>query len=96
MILLGAEGRKIAVEESSRDFGRPDFLDWVAPAKADFISHRHFRIVAEKGEFFIEHLSKVNPTAVNGESVKGRLPLKEGDTIDIAYGVLTLTVSFQE
>ncbi len=64
---------------------------------ADFIiddstvSRKHAKISKTKEGYFIKNFSKVNPTLVNLEEVKGNVLLKEGDRIQIGETTFLFT-----
>jgi type III secretion system YscD/HrpQ family protein len=47
------------------------------------VSRKHAKIFKNKDGLFIKNFSKVNPTLVNLEEVRGNVPLKEGDRVQI-------------
>lgn len=56
------------------------------------VSRRHARIVREEGGFFVEDLSSLNGTYVNGELIRQRTRLRPNDTI----AIFDLLVAFQD
>jgi len=49
--------------------------------KDPFISKKHFRILKDEGEFFIEDLNSSNGTYVNGDKIGDVVVLKNNDLI---------------
>ena len=96
LMLSDSSGRRITYEGGSREFGRQDFKEWLSADKKDLVSRRHFKITVEGDNYVIEHLSKQNPTRLNGRDVVGKQALKDGDVIDVSGGTLKLFVSIQE
>lgn len=56
--------------------------------RASAVSRQHARLTFDAGKLFIEDLSSTNGTTVNGELVRSRRALSDGDRI--AIGVVTL------
>jgi len=57
------------------------------------VSRRHAEILIDRGRWVIAHLSRVNPTLVNGRVVQSRAVLSDGDEIQLADRVtLRLTI----
>jgi type III secretion system YscD/HrpQ family protein len=68
----------------------PDVADLVVEDST--VSRKHARIIKLPQGFFLLNLSRVNPALVNGEKREDRVPLHEGDTIQIGNH----TFSFSE
>jgi len=68
----------------------PDVADLVVEDST--VSRKHARIIKTPQGFFLLNLSRVNPALVNGEKREDRVPLHEGDTIQIGNH----TFSFSE
>jgi hypothetical protein len=54
------------------------------------VSRRHARIVREGGRFYLEDLGSFTGTRLNGEKLRGRRPVAEGDLIQIGEYDLTI------
>ncbi len=67
--------------------GRDQFCDIVL--RNHTVSRRHARIVRSAEGFFIEDLSSLNGTYLNGRRLEGRTPIKDQDKIHI-YEVVTV------
>lgn len=50
------------------------------------VSGVHCAIIKEGEEYFIKHLSKTNPTLINGKPVADKWYLNSGDEIQLSYG----------
>ena len=57
--------------------------------KETTVSREHARIAPDGGGFALEHLSRTNPTRLNGDMVADRQALADRNTIEV--GTLTLT-----
>ncbi len=86
------DGKAVASPADSGTLGRKDFRSLLGPEKAALISRAHIRLDCEDGQYYIEDCGSTNGTKLNGAGIKGkgRLPLKDGDEIELA-NVLTLT-----
>lgn len=67
--------------------GRDQFCDIVL--RNHTVSRQHARIVRSADGFFIEDLSSLNGTYLNGRRIEGRTPIKDQDRIQI-YEVATV------
>jgi pSer/pThr/pTyr-binding forkhead associated (FHA) protein len=56
------------------------------------VSRRHARIIQDRGQWVLEHLSQVNPTLVNGRPVNPSTVLGDGDEIQLADRVVLRAV----
>src|SRR5438105_3461161 len=81
-------GRRFPLETTSTVIGRqPDagiYLESLA------VSRHHARIVCDRGAYFVEDVGSSNGTYVNGHRIAGRVPLGEGDTLQIGPYELNL------
>jgi serine phosphatase RsbU (regulator of sigma subunit) len=81
-------GRRFTLGGDSTIIGRqPDaavYLESLA------VSRHHARIVCDKGAYHVEDLGSSNGTWVNGVQIKGRVPLREEDELQIGPYVLNL------
>lgn len=83
---LRFKGNVIEVSESSRTFGRQDFVNYLPESEYKFISRKHFTITKEGDRFYIQDENSANGTQLNGEEIKGRgkRELRNGDRIRVA------------
>ena len=65
--------------------GRGGECDLVLPERQ--VSREHIKIVRENGRFILQDLGSKNGTHLNGMRVTGRVPLQDGDEIQIALCV---------
>ncbi len=87
-ILSGMHGgRHIRLERDSLVLGRHADCDLVL--EDDTVSRRHARIVRTLTGFALEDLDSRNGTYVNGRRVTARLPLRDGDQIQLFDIALT-------
>jgi pSer/pThr/pTyr-binding forkhead associated (FHA) protein len=56
------------------------------------VSRRHAQVLRERGRWTLVHLSQVNPTFVNGEAVRAKTFLSDGDEIRLADRVVLRVV----
>jgi FHA domain protein len=54
-----------------------------------FMSTNHAKITKEDGVFFLEDLNSANGTKLNGEKLKDKIELKNGDIIELGQLVFT-------
>lgn len=79
-ILNGAAaGQRYELANGQTVLGRDPFCDVILPLRS--ISRQHARILAERGQFYIEDLHSLNGTFVNGQRVAARSRLKDQDRI---------------
>ncbi len=79
-ILNGAAaGQRYELASGQTVLGRDPFCDVILPLRS--ISRQHARILAERGQFYIEDLHSLNGTFVNGQRVAARSRLKDHDRI---------------
>jgi pSer/pThr/pTyr-binding forkhead associated (FHA) protein len=57
------------------------------------VSRQHAKILCSEHNYFIEDLNSSNGTYVNGQRIRGRIPLTERDTVQIGPYVLALRPS---
>ena len=62
--------------------GRHDDCQVVVPSSA--VSRFHARITCENNRFFVEDLSSRNGTLLNGQQVRERTPLNDGDQLEFS------------
>ncbi len=70
--------------------GRGNDCDIVLPERQ--VSRYHVKILREDGSFLLEDLDSKNGTHLNGQQVKGTVPITDGDEIQIALAVKLLFV----
>lgn len=70
--------------------GRGNDCDIVLPERQ--VSRYHVKIRREDGGFWLDDLDSKNGTHLNGEQVKGSVPISDGDEIQIALAVKLLFV----
>ena len=81
-ILNGAAaGQRYELASGQTVLGRDPFCDVILPLRS--ISRQHARILAERGQFYIEDLHSLNGTFVNGQRVAARSRLKDHDRIQL-------------
>lgn len=83
-------GRRYPLADHNSIIGRqPDaaiYLESLA------VSRHHARIVCEDGVYFVEDVGSSNGTFVNGHRIGGRVPIGEGDTLQIGPYELSLVL----
>ncbi len=77
--------REIEMERESVTIGRGETCDIVLTERQ--ISREHIRVWREGDQYFLEDLESKNGTWVNGQQVKGRRRLYDGDEIHLALAV---------
>ncbi len=65
--------------------GRGGECDLVLPERQ--VSRHHVKILREDGRFILQDLGSKNGTHLNGTKVSGRVPIQDGDEIQIALAV---------
>lgn len=70
--------------------GRGNDCDIILPERQ--VSRYHVKIKRQDGGFWLEDLDSKNGTHLNGEQVKGSVPISDGDEIQIALAVKLLFV----
>ncbi|MEX0678479.1 MAG: SpoIIE family protein phosphatase [Pirellulales bacterium] len=87
-ICMGDNGREFFELSSDETLvGRDHFCDIVL--RNHTVSRQHARIVRTTDGFYIEDLSSLNGTYLNGRRLEGRAPIKDQDRIHI-YEVVTI------
>jgi serine phosphatase RsbU (regulator of sigma subunit) len=76
-----AAGQRYELASGQTVLGRDPFCDVILPLRS--ISRQHARILAERGQFYIEDLHSLNGTFVNGQRVAARSRLKDHDRIQL-------------
>jgi pSer/pThr/pTyr-binding forkhead associated (FHA) protein len=83
-------GERWIVDREKLVIGRGNDCEVILPERQ--ISRYHAEILHETGKFFLHDLDSKNGTHLNGNQVKGTVPLKDGDEIQIALCVKLLFV----
>jgi phosphoserine phosphatase RsbU/P len=87
-VCIGDNGREFFELSSDETLvGRDHFCDIVL--RNHTVSRQHARIVRTADGFFIEDLSSLNGTYLNGRRLEGRTPIKDQDRIHL-YEVVTV------
>ncbi|REK11432.1 MAG: FHA domain-containing protein [Planctomycetota bacterium] len=87
-VCIGDNGREFfELTDDEMLVGRDQFCDIVVNNHT--VSRQHARIVRTAEGFFIEDLSSLNGTYLNGRRLEGRTPIKDQDRIHI-YEVVTI------
>ncbi|HTU27371.1 MAG TPA: FHA domain-containing protein, partial [Pirellulales bacterium] len=76
-----AAGQQYELAVGQTVLGRDPFCDVILPLRS--ISRQHARILAERGQYYIEDLHSLNGTFVNGQRVSSRSRLKDHDRIQL-------------
>lgn len=90
--ITGWELKRFPLAGASAVLGRGDDCEIQLPEAG--VSRRHAEIVRENGKLVLRHLSRVNPTFVNGVKVKRRRELRGGDEIQLADQVVLKLVEY--
>ena len=83
-------GERWIVDREKLVIGRGNDCEVILPERQ--ISRYHAEILHETGKFFLHDLDSKNGTHLNGNQVKGTVPLNDGDEIQIALCVKLLFV----
>ena len=83
-------GERWIVDQEKLVIGRGNDCEVILPERQ--ISRYHAEILHETGKFFLHDLESKNGTHLNGNQVKGTVPLNDGDEIQIALCVKLLFV----
>ena len=75
-------GTTIDIKDLPYTVGREEPANLVLPYPT--VSSRHFSITFEQGQFYIQDHNSTNRTVVNGEPLKDKKPLRNGDLIEVA------------
>ena len=87
LVLYGDElGKRYHLEASELVFGRSMAADRVLDNPS--VSRRHFRVLVEGEQAFIEDVGSTNGTFVNGLKLTHRLALNAGDLISVGNVIL--------
>lgn len=78
-------GQRWTIAEDEFIIGRGSDCHLILPERQ--VSRHHVKIVHENGRYILEDLESKNGTHLNGTQVKGRVPLQDGDEIQIALAV---------
>ena len=79
--LIGEE--EIVINKTPFVIGKDSSCDF--SIKGDtYISRKHCRIVKQEDSYYIEDLDSTNGTFVDGEEIKGKVKLEEGQEIKLA------------
>jgi ABC-type multidrug transport system ATPase subunit len=93
-ILAGLPPRSETLRSENVVLGRAAEVDLILAHPE--VSRRHCRILFESESWFVEDLGSQRGTAVNGNRISGRTPLKNGDQIQIGPVTLAFGVSYEE
>lgn len=83
-------GHRWTLADDEMLIGRGTDADIVLPERQ--VSRYHLKIHYRDGRYFLEDLESKNGTFLNGQQVKGTVPLQDGDEIQIALCVRMLFV----
>ena len=83
-------GERWIVDQEKLVIGRGNDCEVILPERQ--ISRYHAEILHETDKFFLHDLDSKNGTHLNGNQVKGTVPLNDGDEIQIALCVKLLFV----
>ena len=83
-------GERWIVDREKLVIGRGNDCEVILPERQ--VSRYHAEILHETGKFFLHDLDSKNGTHLNGNQVKGTVPLNDGDEIQIALCVKLLFV----
>ena len=93
-VLMVSEGELIGqrwtLANDEMLIGRGTDADIVLPERQ--VSRYHLKILYRDDRFFLEDLDSKNGTFLNGQQVKGTVPIQDGDEIQIALCVRLLFV----
>lgn len=102
--LVMPDQSEVRLAQTSRVFGRSDFIRHLKPENAKEVSRGHFTITQENGVFFLQDggadpnspnawKPSVNRTSINGVVLEpgGKRKLSNNDVIDVASLGLNLT-----
>jgi pSer/pThr/pTyr-binding forkhead associated (FHA) protein len=87
-ILCFPDGSELQIQPgTTRIYGRIELAKYLpSQTEASWISRKHFSITNDDTGFYIQDDSSLNKTVLNGEEItgKGRIPLQDGDQIEVA------------
>ena len=94
LIMTDRKSDKVIIISGSCLIGREGDVEAEFFAEDMHISRRHCNVILEKGEYKIEHLSKVTPTKINNiELSKGiRKTIRNGDYLTIADKTFEISI----
>jgi phosphoserine phosphatase RsbU/P len=81
-------GQRFPLTRECVEIGRQGNSDIYLESLA--VSRQHARLVRQNNFWFVEDAGSSNGTYVNGENVSGRIPFREGDSLQIGPYVFTL------
>ncbi len=87
-------GRTYALAEPCTELGRGRAVALRLRDRA--VSRTHARILEGEGGFTLEDLDSPNGLYVNGQRVQGRVPLADGDVIELGRSVLRFQAPLEE
>jgi len=84
-VTVGPEpGRLYRLAQSKSVLGRhPDCDVYDCFLEVNAVSRRHAQILHEGAQFFVEDLRSRNGTLLNDQKISGRVPLRDGDRVNI-------------
>ena len=93
-IVLAREGQltgeRWTIESDEFLIGRGSDCQLVLPERQ--VSRHHAKILSESGQYILHDLGSKNGTHMNGNRVRGSIPLRDGDEIQIALRVKLLFI----
>ena len=93
-VLVASEGKLLgqrwSIEASPFVIGRGSDCHLILPERQ--VSREHARVLHEQGQYVLYDLGSKNGTHVNGLQVDGKIPLNDGDEIQIALAVKLIFV----
>jgi predicted component of type VI protein secretion system len=78
-------GQQWTISADEFMIGRGGECDLTLPERQ--VSREHVKILREDGRFILQDLGSKNGTHLNGNQVKGRVPIQDGDEIQVALCV---------
>ncbi len=90
LIIEDDEGRRTVVPFARDELTIGRHEDNVVRLTEKNVSRKHGKLVRQDGHFFVEDLDSFTGIRVNGEKVKGKRAIKEGDLIQISEFDLSL------
>lgn len=83
-VIGDGEERRIDLKPGENTIGRSNDSD-VHISSDDGVSRRHAKLLLQGEDLVLVHLSRTNPTFVNGARIRRRKHLIDGDEIQLAY-----------
>jgi predicted component of type VI protein secretion system len=83
-------GERWTIESDEFLIGRGSDCHIVLPERQ--VSRHHAKILSESGKYILHDLGSKNGTHMNGNRVRGSIPLRDGDEIQIALRVKLLFI----